>query len=160
MREVLFKLGMFNNEATRASSERILRALLDVLLLADIEYLRANPNTPRIYNSGVWYEREPLPEELAARFPQCHSPCRPEIHPEEWKAIPFCIDDIARGIGSDCEDLASWCAAERIVYDHLDAKTDFSFRRVAPNLLVYHIFVRLPDGSIEDPSVRLGMRTS
>lgn len=155
MQEVLFKLGLFSDETDRLSSERILRALLDALLVADIEYLRHHPTTPRIYQSGVRYEREPLPKEIERLYPQCVSPCKAPVHPEEWKSIPFCIED---GF-ADCEDLASWCCAERIVFDGIAAKTQFSFRTMG-NLLIYHIFVVLPDGTIEDPSVRLGMRKS
>ena len=156
MQEVLFKLGLFGEGTPdRQASERVLRALLDALLIADIEYLRANPNTPRIYQAGVVYRREPLLDELAKMYPECMTSCRPPVHPEEWKSIPYCIKD---GHG-DCEDLASWCCAERIVYDGLDAKTEFSFRELG-KMLIYHIYVRLPDGQIEDPSLKLGMRRS
>ncbi len=151
MKEILFKLGLFQY-LDQAASERVMHALLDSLLLADIEYLRAHPDTPRIYQAGVHYEREPLPSELAQRFPQCKSPCAPEIHPEEWKIIPECIRDRQ----ADCEDLATWVCAERIVKDNIPARVDFSFRRIG-DFSIYHIFCRLPDGSIEDPSARLGM---
>jgi hypothetical protein len=151
MKEILFKVGLFSDYDQRAS-ECIMRALLNVLVTADVEYLRAHPNTPRIYQSGVVYQREPLPKELAKMFPQCVSPCLPPIHPEEWKTIPECIKDRQ----ADCEDLASWATAERIVRDGIAANIDFSFRTIG-SFRIYHIFVRLPDGSIEDPSARLGM---
>lgn len=153
MKEILFKLGLFDRPDRRASSERILRKALDLLLTADIEYLREHPEAPRIYQSGVVYQREPLPPEIAAMYPQCYSPCKAPVHPEEWKLIPFCIADGQ----ADCEDLASWCAAERIVRDGLEGtNTEFSFRQVG-SLSIYHIYVRLPDGTIEDPSIKLGM---
>jgi len=152
VKEILFKLGLFASHDQRAASERILRAALDLLLVADIEFLRAHPNTPRIYNANVVYQREPLPDEIKAMYPQCTSPCIAPVHPEEWKTIPFCMEDGQ----ADCEDLASWCCAERIVFDGIAAKTEFSWRQVG-NMFIYHIYVRLPDGSIEDPSKRLGM---
>lgn len=153
MQEILFKLGLFSRDMPQASSERILRALLDALLVADVEYLRLHRDTPRIYQSGVVYEREPLPKEIEQMYPQCVTPCKAPVHPEEWKSIPFCIKD---GY-ADCEDLASWACAERIVFDGMTGvNTDFSWRKIG-SMIVYHIFVRHADGSIEDPSARLGM---
>ena len=152
MKEILFKLGLFSTPTSRPASERILRKALDLLLVADIEYLRAHPQTPRIYQAGVRYQREPLPDEIQKMYPQCTSPCIAPVHPEEWKTIPFCMEDGQ----ADCEDLASWACAERIVFDNIAAVTEFSFRQVG-QLSIYHIYVRLPDGSIEDPSARLGM---
>lgn len=159
MNEILFQLGIFTPLLGREASERILRAALDLLLVADVEFLRAHPEAPRIYNSGVRYEREPLVSEIKQMYPQCISPCAAPIHPETWKTIPYCLRDHV----ADCEDLASWAAAERIVRDGVRCNTDFSWREVngpAGPMAVYHIFVRHPDGSVEDPSVRLGMTRS
>lgn len=155
MREILFELGLFQSSsaAERAASERVLAALLAALLVADVEYLRLNPRTPRIYTPGLMrYERELLPNEIAAKFPQCATPCKAPVHPEHWKGIAACLRDRE----GDCEDLACWRASELIVRDRIAARPDFSFKKVG-TLMVYHIFVRLPDGTIDDPSRRLGM---
>lgn len=159
MNEILFQLGIFTPMLDRAASERILRAALDLLLVADVEYLRAHPETPRIYKSGVRYQREPLVTEIKQMYPQCISPCQAPIHPETWQAIPYCL----KSREADCEDLASWAAAERIVRDGIAANTAFSWREVQGPLgpmSVYHIFVRLPNGTVEDPSLKLGMSRS
>lgn len=155
MREILFELGLFTSDdpLVRQSSERVLAALLNALLVADVEYLRLHPNTPRIYTPGLMtYEQELLPNEIAAKFPQCRTPCKAPVHPEHWKGIEACLRDRV----ADCEDLACWKSSELIVRDGVRARPDFSFRKIGP-LNVYHIFVRLPDGRVEDPSRRLGM---
>lgn len=134
MKEILFKLGLFANEGQRPASERVLAKALDLLYTANVEYLRANPSTPSIYTPGlVRYEREPLPAEC-------------------WKAIRYLIAD---GFG-DCEDLACARAAELTVHSNINARPAFSYRKIG-NLSIYHIVVKLPDGTIEDPSKRLGM---
>ena len=157
MKEILFKLGLFGSEAERAASERVLAKALDLLFTADVEYLRAHPNTPSIYTPGlVRYQREPLPGQEWVRQ-EVMTPTGPRIAvypraPEEWKAIPYILKD---GY-ADCEDLACGRSAELVVHHHIEARPTFSFRNVG-NLSVYHIVTLLPDGSIEDPSKRLGM---
>lgn len=133
MRQVSFRLRLFSSEAERASSERVLRVLLRALAAADVEYLRAHPDTPSIYRAGVRY--------LAERVPR-----------EYWKGIAEILSD---GHG-DCEDLACWRCAELVVRDRIAAEPVFRYRRVG-RLSVYHIVVRYPDGRIEDPSAMLGM---
>ena len=63
--------------------------------------------------------------------------------PEEWQSIPYAL---ASGL-ADCEDLAAWRAAEipgaRAVVLHSSTG--------------YHVVVRRPDGTTEDPSRKLGM---
>lgn len=144
MKEILFKLGLFGTEAARPASERVLNAALQLLYIADCEYLKAHPDTPSIYTPGlVRYLREPI-------FPQ---PI------EEWKAIPFVLED---GEG-DCEDLACWRAAQSTVQEGIPAVPVFSFRRFrdprnGSTLSIYHIVVQLPNRQIDDPSRRLGMK--
>lgn len=134
MKEILFKLGLFGSAEARPSSERVLAKSLDLLYTADVEYLRRYPQTPSIYTPGVVrYVREPIPAEV-------------------WKTIPYIIED---GF-ADCEDSACARSSELLVHDGIDAKPVFSFRKIG-NLSIYHIVVRHPDGTIEDPSKRLGM---
>ncbi len=99
-----------------------LQRLLDRLTLLNRRYL-ASVATPPLYASGVRYRRE---------------------HPgdEEWLTIP---EVLKRGHG-DCEDLATWRAAET--------------GGVAVPLRTrsgWHIVTRLPNGTWEDPSRVLGM---
>ena len=134
MKRIVFEVGLFADEASRPGSERTLQAFLHALYVSDVEFIKAHPSTPDIYTPGlVRYQREPIPAEI-------------------WKTIPYCIED---GHG-DCEDLACWLAAQRNVREGLDARPVFRWRKVG-RLSIYHIFVRYPDGRIEDPSKRLGM---
>lgn len=86
---------------------------------------------PALYESGVRYRREP-----AARR-------------EEWCTIPECL---RRGWG-DCEDLACWRAAELCVTGQ-DSQARPVLLRTRNG---WHVAVQRGDGSIEDPSRRLGM---
>lgn len=134
MKQILFKLGLFSNEASRVPSERVLQAALELLYVADIEWLKMHPETPGIYQAGVRYQREIVPAEI-------------------WKTPPYCIED---GV-LDCEDAACWRSAELYVRHGIDARPAFTFKKIG-NLSLYHIVVKLPDGTIEDPSKKLGMR--
>jgi transglutaminase-like putative cysteine protease len=90
---------------------------------------RAGRRIPPIYTAGVRYIR---------RDPG-----------ERWQTP---TETMRRG-GGDCEDLATWRAAE------LRARGEPArviVYRSAPGVL--HAVVRRGDGSIEDPSRRLGMR--
>lgn len=137
MKRIVFELNLFASEGQRVPSERVLTKALELLYTADVEWLRANPTAPGIYESGVWYEREPIPREI-------------------WKTVPYCIRDARNGKGSDCEDLACWLAAQKLVREGIDARPAFTYRKIG-NLSIYHIVTKLPDGTILDPSKRLGM---
>lgn len=106
---------------------------------------------PRLYDTEVVYKEE--------------KPGR-----EDWPDIPKII---ANGWG-DCEDLAAWLAAERRVYDGIAAEPVIKWKWIPTKELVaagyhrhgklprdgiwlVHCLVRLPDGTIEDPSKALGM---
>lgn len=85
---------------------------------------------PPLYQSGVRYKPEPK---------------------ERWLFIPQIL---ARG-WDDCEGLAGWRAAEyRMV--GIPARVHVVEGRIGR----WHAVVLLPGGRIEDPSARLGMRTS
>jgi len=133
MKRIVFQLGLFQTAADRKPSERVLTKALELLYTADVEYLRQHPETPGIYEAGVRYQREPIPAEV-------------------WKTPPYCIAD---GY-ADCEDLACWLAAQRFVREGIDARPAYTFKKIG-NLSLYHIVVKLPDGTIEDPSKKLGM---
>lgn len=123
---------MFSSEAARPLSEAVLRLLLAALCKADELYLSLNPGTPALYKSGVRYVREP-------------------DGAEEWLTIPYVI---SQGYG-DCEDLACWRASE-LRMQGIAAEPHFYFKRIG-TLSMYHIVVRWPNGTFEDPSAVLGM---
>lgn len=115
-------------------SNKTLQILLNALMLIDMDYLIANPGTPRLYDSGVRYELEP--------------PGR-----EEWQDIPTSL----RRRTLDCEDAATHRAAELRVFDGIKAFPTFNWRLRASGAYLYHIQTGYPDGRVEDPSRRLGM---
>ena len=115
------------------SREAVLRLMMEALIAANVAYLRAHPEAPRLYESGVRYEEEPDEQ-------------------DDWNDIP---ETLALGVG-DCEDLAGWRIAElRVAGEHAAMPRVSVFtegRRVT-----YHIAVRRSAGHIEDPSRELGM---
>lgn len=88
---------------------------------------------PPLYSSGVRYERE---TRLADGTPR-----------EQWLTAPVVL---LRQAG-DCEDLASWRAAE------LRLQGIPAMAVPKRSSVGWHIVVQYPDGTIEDPSRKLGM---
>lgn len=130
---VVFGLrDVFNVDTPMISNARVLRALLDTLIVADEEYLR-NHSAPRLYSSHVRYGRT-----------------------NEWESIP---DVMARGTG-DCKSLSAWLVAEKRVRDGQAAEADFRWMRNPKKggIPDWHIVVRTSTGvGWEDPSKVLGM---
>jgi hypothetical protein len=145
-----------------AAKFRVMDRLLEALIASNVEYLRAAPRTPLLYESGVYYEAEPDGR-------------------DEWQDIP---DTLARGNG-DCEDLACWRVAElRERYGRRDVtcgltKSDMPLQSGAALVTMFHIVVvyyrlgRCAPGrpgvgglicrpnqieAVEDPSRHLGMQ--
>ncbi len=122
---------------------RKLDHMLAELLARDELFIRLNPRTPLLYESGVFYEREPPGQEL-------------------WLPIPWVLMRRDIGRGADCEDLACWRAAELRVRGEPphwkpENATVFHTNRMTPKGRLYHILVRRASGHAEDPSVILGM---
>jgi len=113
-------------------TQESLRAGVAGLMMQDMVWLKYHPRTPALYQSGVYY--------------------RPESGTEEWKTIPYVIAD---GYG-DCEDLGAWRAAELRV-SGINATPDIKIRQLPTGNWRAHVVVKLPDGTIEDPSAQLGM---
>lgn len=122
-----------------------IKPVLESLVLIDQMYLRAH-RVPPLYRSGVRYMEEPANEAtLGGALPQ---------RIEEFAAIPAVIE---RGWG-DCDDLSPWRCAE--LREHGEpAKIRIQWKRhPQTGQKLFHIVVRRADGSIEDPSLLLGMR--
>jgi len=132
---ITFVLNLFKGEQDRELSHASLKTLLMALMHVDILYLRAHPETPRIFESGVRYAEEPPGQ-------------------EDWQDIPTTLK---LGI-ADCEDLSCWRAAELRVRHGVQAEPTFIWKLRPNGGYLYHILVRYPDGRIEDPSRTLGMR--
>lgn len=132
---ITFVLDLFNGPRERELSRKVLDVMLRNLFEIDVLYLRAHPETPLLYRSGVRYQEEPKGQ-------------------EDWQDIPTTI-----GMGiADCEDVACWRAAELVVRYGIQARPVFKEQRRDDGSYLYHIVVRYPDGREEDPSRILGMR--
>lgn len=119
-----------------ASTRDQLRALLCRLVDTDLDYLHAHPETPALYASGVRYQRE--------------TPTHGGHNEERFLAIPW----VLRLGWGDCDDLTGWRVAE-LRYTGEDPHAAPEAVEVQPNR--WHAVVRRGNGSIEDPSERLGM---
>lgn len=112
---------------------------LDALTAWNVAAMKQRP-IPFIYESGVRYRREIL----------CVHDGVPKVC-EEWLTAH---EILRRSLGADCEDLGCYLAASLIMKGE-------QARAVAKRSAVgWHIQTRRADGSIEDPSAKLGMPTS
>lgn len=130
---ISFLLDLFKSKAQEAESHEALKVLLQAVTINDVLYLQTHPNTPKLYDSGVFYREEP-------------GGC------EDWQDIPT---SLRRG-RCDCDDVACWRAAELIVQG-VPASADFEIQRSRDGKVLYHIITRTAHGT-EDPSYILGMR--
>jgi hypothetical protein len=93
-----------------------------------------HPDTPPLYTAGVRWQKE--------------TPTHGGHNEERFLTIP-----LVRMLGwGDCDDLAAWRAAE---LQRSGERARAVVYAVRPGL--WHVVVRRGDGSIEDPSTRLGM---
>lgn len=177
MQDIAFCADVFRYPECRPYSDRALGCLLWALIYANESYLLAGPkrghNVPALYDSGVRWEAE---------RPQGRTACPEGDGQELFLGIRQVL---AQGF-ADCEDVASWRAAELRMGTVPPVKgpppfpghppvTAFCapfggtrpkgpdcypafFQRVTgPGQVTIHIVVAWPDGFVEDPSRKLGM---
>jgi hypothetical protein len=106
-------------------------AMLEGLTALNFMILSALRHPPKLYTSGVRYRAE--------------QPGR-----ERWLRV----DEVLKLGYGDCEDLATWRAAELRLFLGVPARAG-AYRSGKKR---FHSIVIYPDGTIEDPSRRLGMR--
>lgn len=111
---------------------------LDLATRIALRELRANPRIPLLYASGVRYERDPV-----CKIGMPRGACEPFKSPRE----------ILRTRRADCDDLCPWRAAELIMAGQRKARA----RAIPSPGIGWHVVVVCGDGSIEDPSRKLGM---
>jgi hypothetical protein len=131
---ISLELDLPRNEAYR---NRAMQILLWTLVHLNELWLQHHPKTPRLYQAGVRYVREPYGY-------------------EQWIPIPRVI----RQGGADCEDLCAWRIAE-LRARGIGARPSWSHhRRQGPRgpFTMYHIKVWIPGHGLEDPSRLLGMK--
>ena len=115
----------------------ILHTLLGALVAVNRVLLRTVPGIPSIYSSGVRYVRD-------------------TPGTEDWCDV---LQVLAQGY-ADCKSFAAWRVAE-LRENGIAARCEVTRPRMLPRgQLLYHIRVRWPDGTIEDPSIALGMRST
>jgi len=108
-----------------------LNVLVRALCALNVLWLREHPRAPLLRASGVRYNTQPI---------GC----------ERFLTVPHIL---ARGNG-DCDQLASWRAAE--LRERFGIKALPEVKQMGPRL--WHVYVRLPNGKVEDISAHLGMR--
>lgn len=106
------------------------------LVVLNQHVLRAQPQLPWLYRSGVHYVRTPQTRAL-----------------ERWCTIP---DVLRWPVVRDCKNLAAWRVAELRERARVRAVT--RVHEVRPG--IFHVDVEWPDGTLEDPSKVLGMKSS
>ena len=105
-------------------------------------YLQRHQGTPRLYDSGAVYATEPNEHDSVASSE------------ERIASIP----EVLRLGWGDCDDLACYLASERRVFDGIRCEPRVVLESVRPDgSHFWHVVVVHPDGSIEDPSLVLGM---
>jgi len=122
----------FTASSSNRENATALRALMDCLVDLDVLCLRAFPDTPPLYESGVFYRLMPY------RYP--------------WDTVPTLY---ARGYG-DCKSLAAARIAE-LRLQGMDATPVFRHLSNSKGTM-FHILLWRGDGQWECPSRALGMR--
>jgi hypothetical protein len=139
----LFKDG---TEKEREFTLFALRELLESLVKINVGWIASHPGEFRpLYSIGARWQNE--------------------NNTERWLSIP----EVIRATHGpdrqpiDCEDLACYRAAELRAglgghpLGKVHAIADIRGRVVDGGRIIMHAFVRYPDGSVEDPSKKLGM---
>lgn len=171
LRHILFDVSFFENESDRSNSQKRVLFLLHALTNCNRLYLREHPDTPLIYKSGITYkvpaqfEQEDVPEvgkvvkflksigapsDVMSAMTQLSRMCGGGEH---FREIPRIIENG----GGDCDNVACWRAAELCERLGIFAQPYITWRTRADGGTTYHVIVRYPDGSSEDPSLLLGM---
>jgi len=130
-----------------AASIKLARRALFHLCLAltkiNYDFLREFPDTKKLYRSGVIYHDD------------THVDCWKDVcrtEEDKWQDLPTTYQ---KGYG-DCEDLACIRVAE-LWMDGIHALPFPRLQSTGDDEQLWHIQVLMPDGSVEDPSAKLGM---
>ena len=115
---------------TPAQVRAAVLGLAGVSLVQMQEHAARGQRLPALYGGTIRYEREPADQ-------------------ERWQTAE---ETASRGYG-DCEDLAAYRVAE---LQAQGVPATIKIRVVRPDL--WHVLVEHPNGQLEDPSARLGMK--
>ena len=169
LRLVLFDLSLFIDESDRANSQKRVLWMLEALVACNRIYLQNNPNTPFIYHSGIKYKvptqfdasgtEIAIVREFVERIGTVPDKVREALNTLEQMTAGERFRDISRIIangGGDCDNVAAWRCAELNELG-IAASPYITWRQRPDGGTTYHVIVRWPDGSSEDPSLLLGM---
>jgi hypothetical protein len=169
LRFVLFDLSLFIDERDRENSQKRVLWMLDALVKCNRIYLANNPDTPFIYHSGIKYKvpsqfdasgtEIAIVREFVERTGTVPNKVRAALDALETMTGGERFRDIPRIIengGGDCDNVAAWRAAELNELG-IAAQPYITWRKRSDGGTTYHVIVRWPDGSSEDPSLLLGM---
>lgn len=171
MRDIHFGFKLpFDNPQDQEDSEDLLMRLLGLNCRYNLQYLRKNPETPVLYESGITYTP---PDQADGRPPIQQSDLKKLLNllrkmgsdPETalmivrmLKGIEIFLDIpglMRRGKG-DCNELVPMRVAE-LWKAGIAASPYLTKDRNDKGGWTYHAIVQWPDGSAEDPSLILGM---
>ncbi len=136
-----FEIAMFNGpppEVTPYDVE-VFALLLDTLVRIDEIQLLADPSIPLFHD--------------ALRAGLIHY-VRPDKRDDPWRCT---VSSLVAG-EVDCEDAAAWRIAELRIRFGVNARPRFEVAVDQYGNRLIHVTVQLPNGEIEDPSKRAGMR--
>jgi hypothetical protein len=169
LRFVLFDLSLFVDESDRKNSQKRVLWMLDALVKCNRIYLQNNPDTPLIYHSGIKYKvpsqfdasgtEIAIVREFVERIGTVPDKVRAALDVLESMTAGERFRDIPRIIangGGDCDNVAAWRCAELNELG-IAAQPYITWRKRPDGGTTYHVIVRWPDGSSEDPSLLLGM---
>lgn len=166
---ILYELTLFAPENDPNDDRIDLGWFLEALVQRDMAYLKAHPNTPLLYKSGVTYER---PAQFGGECLEVQT-IRAALDPEKAKdprvqAVLELMQKVfggerfrdigvlyARGKG-DCDNVATARVAE-LRQNGIEAAPLLIWKRRLDGGYTYHVLVTWPDGTREDPSLLLGM---
>lgn len=161
-------LTLFSPEDNQNEARKDLTWILEALTQRDQAYLKDHPETPLLYKSGVVYERPAQfggeCEEVAVLRQALGSKARDANVSRVLDLVQDVLGgerfrDIGRILekGSvDCDNVACYRAAE-LRQAGIKASPYITWRRRLDGGYTYHVLVRWPDGTSEDPSLLLGM---
>lgn len=140
LRYVLMDLSLFESESERPTSQKRILALLEALTLIDQYYLQEHPDTPLLYDMV-------RDGRIVYKVPAQLDEDNKGFNGEQFRDIGRIIENG----GGDCDNLATMRAAE--IRHHLGvAAQPYITHRFSPDgKSIYHVIVRWPDGSSEDP---------
>jgi hypothetical protein len=145
MRMPVFHVPLFKDDSKTEHefTYAALREMLEALVKVDVMWLASHPReyVPLYSVPGLRYRAQ---------------------NAEDWLSIPEIYKAVSKGDPVDCKCLATARAAELRFYGtpglgRVHAIADTRGDRYGDKIIM-HAFVRFPDGSVEDPSTRLGMK--